>query len=95
MKQTIDFVDQLNCGQAVKLILKLNWQIVKNLAKGINTFVCRFPWVAIAVILICSVVLSCVNIHRAKSESDRANRAMYLMQQKCDSMDVALSLIKK
>lgn len=92
MKQTISFTDNVTTGLALKYISLLWWAIVKNTARGINALVHRFPWATVSLVLVASVVLSCVNIHRARSERDSANRALYQMQQKVDSMDVALSL---
>lgn len=92
MKQTITFTDNVTSSQALRFIALLWWAIVKNTARGINALVHRFPWAAMLLVVVASVVISCVNIHHARSERDSANRAMYQMQQKVDSLDVALSL---
>nr|CAI9751217.1 hypothetical protein WMHIBSEC_WMHIBSEC_CDS_0041 [Caudoviricetes sp.]CAI9751758.1 hypothetical protein AZFZUZMX_AZFZUZMX_CDS_0041 [Caudoviricetes sp.] len=36
--------------------------------------------------------MSCVNIHRARSERDEANKALYHLRQQMDSLDVVASM---
>lgn len=93
MKTTaIDFTDQLTTGQAFKYIFKCAWVIIRNAFRFINRAVFRCPWAFIIAILIGSVIVSCVNIHRARSGRDEANKALYHLRQQMDSLDVVASM---
>jgi len=52
----------------------------------------RHPYPVIILTLLGSFTISCVNIHRARSERDEANKALYHLKQQVDSLDVVASM---
>lgn len=92
MQKKIDFADNMTSWQATKYIIRFGWVIIRNSVNGINNSVKRHPWAAIFLILVASVIVSCVNIHRARSERDEANKALYHLRQQMDSLDVVASM---
>lgn len=87
MKQsTIDFVDNTSTREAFIYILRFQWHIVKNMAKFINKFAHRFPWVLVVIILVVSTLVSYINIGKARSERDEYNKENVQLKQQVESL---------
>ncbi len=72
---------------AFKQILKCTCVILINTWNSINKAVYKYPWIFIIVILLASIILSAVNIGKARQERDLYNKHMVSMQQRIDTME--------
>ena len=72
---------------AFKQIIKCICVILVNTWHSINKAVYKYPWVFIIVISLASIILSAVNIGKARQERDSYNKHMISMQQKIDTME--------
>lgn len=87
MKQsTIDFVDNTSTSEAFVYALRFQWHIIKNIAKFINKFAHRFPWVLVVVVLVASTLISYINIGTARAERDKYNKENVQLKQQVESL---------
>ena len=66
-------------------ILRLGLVIVRNTCSSINGFVHRFPWVCIIITIATAIVVSFVQIGKARAERDKINKSMIQVQMKLDN----------
>ena len=76
----------MSTKDAFKQIFKCICIILVNTWNSINKAAHKFPWVFILLTIIISIVLSVLNIGKARQERDNSNKAMVQMQQKIDTM---------
>lgn len=87
MKQsTIDFVDNTSTKEACIYVLRFQWHVAKNVAKFINKFAHKFPWVLVAIILAASIIVSFINIGKARAERDEYNKENVQLKQQVESL---------
>jgi ABC-type multidrug transport system fused ATPase/permease subunit len=87
MKQsTINFVDNTSTSEAFVYVLRFQWHIIKNIAKFINKFAHRFPWVLVVVVLVVSTLISYINIGTARAERDKYNKENVQLKQQVESL---------
>lgn len=81
----IVFKGHITSPDAMMGILRLGLVIVRNTCRFINGFVHRFPWVCIIVTIVIAIVISFVQIGKARAERDKINKSMVQVQMKLDS----------
>ena len=81
----IVFKGHITSLDAMMGILRLGLVIVRNMCRSINGFVHRFPWVCIIVTIVIAIVVSFVQIGKARAERDKINKSMIQVQMKLDS----------
>lgn len=81
----IVFKGHITSPDAMIGILRLELVIVRNTCRSINGFVHRFPWVCIIVTIVIAIVVSFVQIGKARAERDKINKSMVQVQMKLDS----------
>jgi hypothetical protein len=91
----IDFIANTTTSEAAILILRLYWQVIKNITKAINAFVHKYPWIIVFVVLMTSVILSYINIGQARAERDSYNARMAHMQDTIDTYKALYGGTKK
>lgn len=90
----IDYIDNKH-GHFVLSAIYL-WRSVKHLGLGLygilkwlhERVIKRYTLACMAVVVFVSVLLSTVQIGKARAERDQACKQMYVMQQKIDSMEI-------
>ena len=90
----IDFTDNKHGHFALSAIYL--WRSVKHLGLGVldgirwlhEMVIKRYTLVCMAVVVFVSVLLSTVQIGKARSERDQACKQLYVMQQKIDSLEI-------
>lgn len=71
--------------QAIVLVSWYVWVIIRNTARAINRIVCRHPWVCIIITMIVAVVVSFIQISKARAERDSYNKALVSTQMQLDN----------
>ena len=90
----IDFIDNKHGNIALSAIYL--WRSVKHLGLGVldglrwfhEKVIKRYTLVCMAVVVFLSVLLSTVQIGKARAERDQACKQLYVMQQKIDSLEI-------
>ena len=80
----------VSTADALKYILKFNIIIARNSWRFIDGLVHRFPWVCIGVVVAASVLISLVQIGRARAERDSYNQKNIHLTQKVTSYEALL-----
>lgn len=94
MDYKITSTDNITTVEALGYIARLQWIVVKNTARAIDTAAHKFPWAFIVVIVLASFVVSFVCIADARSERDSYNRENVQLQQSLDSINLILEARK-
>lgn len=84
-QKRITFVGDATTKEAFIYIIRYNIVIVRNVCRGINRLVHRFPWVAMAITVAISFIVSFVFISKARAERDSYNKKMVHVSQQLDS----------
>ena len=90
----IDFTDNKHGHFALSAIYF--WRSVKHFGLGVldgirwlhEKVIKRYTLVCMAVVVFVSVLLSTVQIGKARAERDSLSKQLYVMQQKIDSLDI-------
>ena len=88
-EKRISFVGDATTKEAFIYIIRYNIVIVRNVCRGINRFVHRFPWVAMAVTVTISFIVSFIFISKARAERDSYNHKLVHVSQQLDSYKAA------
>ena len=91
----IVFKGHITSVDAIGGILRLNLVLMRNVCNAINKFVHCFPWVCIIVTIVISVIVSLVQIGKARAERDSFNKSMVQTQMKLDSYQAAFGSINQ
>lgn len=78
---------QVSTFDAFKYILKLNFIIARNAWRCLNGLVHSYPWVFIFATLIISILISLVQIGKARAERDYYNHKNVHLSQKVASYE--------
>lgn len=81
----IVFKGHITSPDAMLGILRLTLVIVRNTCRSINGLVHRFPWLCIIVTILAAVIISLVQIGKARAERDKVSKSMVQVQMKLDS----------
>ena len=92
----IDFTDNKHGNFALSVIYL--WRSVRHFGLGVldglrwlhEKVIKRYTLVCMAVVVFLSVLLSTVQIGKARAERDQASKQMYIMQQKMDSLEIKI-----
>ncbi len=91
----IDFTDNKHGNFALFAIYL--WRSVRHFGLGVldglrwlhEKVIKRYTLVCMAVVVFVSVLLSTVQIGKARAERDSLSKQLYVMQQKIDSLDIS------
>lgn len=73
--------------EALKFSLLYAWVFLRNVGRGINRFVHRFPWACIILIIAVSTVICFVKIGNARAERDSYNKKNVKLLEKVASYE--------
>ncbi len=82
---TITFASDATTLEALKLTFVYAFVFLRNIAKAINRFAHRFPWVCIVLVMVLCGLYSYIEIGKARAERDRYNKESAQLQMKVDS----------
>ena len=90
----IVFLDNMHGNFTISAIYL--WRSVKHFGLGVldgirwlhENIIKRYTLVCMAVVVFVSVLLSTVQIGKARAERDQASKQLYVMQQKIDSLEI-------
>ena len=90
----IDFTDNKHGHFTISAIYL--WRSVKHLGLGLydilkwmhERVIKRYTLACMAVVVFLSVLLSTVQIGKARAERDQASKQMYVLQEKIDSLEI-------
>lgn len=85
----IEIKGHVTTWDAYKFILKFNVIIVRNICKGIDKIVCSHPWVCVLLTITISVIVSFVQISKARAERDSYNKKNVQLTEKVASYEAA------
>lgn len=74
---------------ALKYIFKFNIIILRNIFKGINGCVYRFPWICIALVIFVSFIVCFIQVSKARAERDSYNKKNIQLIEKVASYEAA------
>lgn len=84
--------NEITTTRAAGLALRYTWLTVRGMARGVNRFVHRWPWLVIFMVVAASVATSFAMIGAARVERDQASAQSYRYEQTLDSLSVAMEL---
>ena len=84
-QKRISFVGNATTKEAFIYIIRYNIVIIRNVCRGINRFVHRFPWAAMGITIAISFLVSFVFISKARAERDSYNKRMVRTAQQLES----------
>lgn len=84
-QKRISFVGDATTKEAFIYILRYSIVIVRNIFRGINKAVYRFPWAFIVATIVAAFIVSFVFISKARAERDSYNKKMVHVSQQLDS----------
>lgn len=82
---TITFASNATTLEALKLTFVYAFIFLLNIAKAINRFAHRFPWVCIILVMVLCGLYSFIEIGKARAERDSYNKENAQLQMKVDS----------
>lgn len=82
---TITFASDATTLEALKLTFVYAFVFLRNIAKAINRFAHRFPWVCIVIVMVFCTLYSFIEIGKARAERDSYNKKSAQLQMKVDS----------
>lgn len=85
----IEIKGHVTIWDACKFILKFHIIIVRNICKGIDKIVCSHPWVCVLLTIAISVIVSFVQISKARAERDSYNKKNVQLTEKVASYEAA------
>lgn len=94
MDYKITSSDNITTAEALGYIARLQWIVVRNIARAIDTAAHKFPWAFIVVILLGCFVTSFVCIADARSERDALSQKAFQLEQSLDSCQMILEVRK-
>lgn len=88
----IDFIDNATTKEALVYSVRYGLHFWGNIARGINRFVHRWPWIPIAAVTMTATVWSYSEIGQARAERDSYQKVYAAQRDSIDRYQCALHL---
>lgn len=75
---------------AIRMICRGYSALIKNFLHFMDNLICGFPYLFIILTAVICTVIGIYCVGKARAERDYANREMFLMEQKLDSMGIVI-----
>lgn len=90
-ESSIIFAYNATTLEALKFSLLYAWVFLRNIGKGINRIVYRFPWVCIVLVIAISTIICFVKIGNARAERDKYNEENVKLSEKVASYEAVFN----
>lgn len=90
-ESSITFAYNATTLEALKFTLLYAWVFLRNVWKGTNRFVHRFPWVCIILVIAISTIICFVKIGNARAERDKYNKENVKLSEKVASYEASFN----